>query len=52
MLAKYILAAFAVLFFAAAGLKLAAGKGGAQARTWLLVGGIFTLVSAWLFTRP
>jgi hypothetical protein len=51
MAAKYILAALAVAFFIAAGMKLAAGRNRGQARIWLLVAAIFTLVSAWLFAR-
>jgi DMSO reductase anchor subunit len=50
--AAYILAGVAVVFLAAAGLRLA--KGGApapQVRTWLLVAAIFGLVSLWLLLR-
>ena len=46
MLAKYILGALAVIF-----LTLGASRGWRhpQGRTWLLVGVIFAIVSAWLF---
>jgi uncharacterized membrane protein HdeD (DUF308 family) len=51
MLAKYILAGLAALFLAAAVLRLTGERGWShpQVRTWLLLGGIFTAVSAWLF---
>jgi uncharacterized membrane protein HdeD (DUF308 family) len=51
MLAKYILAALAAVFLAAAVLRMF-GRGGwshPQVKTWLLLGGIFSVVSAWLF---
>ncbi len=48
MAAKYILAAIALILVIAAASR---GFTGAQARTWLLVAGIFTAVSTWLFTR-
>jgi len=53
MLAKYILAGLAVVFIAAAVLRLSAARGRSlsQVRTWLLVGVIFAVVSAWLFYR-
>jgi hypothetical protein len=47
MATKYILARLAVLF-----VVLALARGGLsrpQARTWLLIAGIFGVVSAWLF---
>jgi hypothetical protein len=49
--AKYILAALACTFMIAAALRLArdGGRQHAQSRTWLLIGVIFGLVSAWLF---
>jgi hypothetical protein len=51
--AKYILAALSILFFVLAAGRLARGGGAAhpQTRTWLLVGVIFAVVSAWLFYR-
>ncbi len=51
MLAKYILAALAMAFLAAAALRLAGDRGWShpQVKTWLLLGGIFSVVSAWLF---
>ena len=48
MPAKFILAAVAVVLVIAAGTR---GFRGPQARIWLTVAGIFTLVSAWLFLR-
>jgi EamA domain-containing membrane protein RarD len=48
MAAKYILAVLAVLFLLAAATRQFRGP---QARTWLLVAGIFTAVSLWLFSR-
>jgi hypothetical protein len=50
MAAKYILAALAVVFLFLGTTRTA--KGGtahSQARTWLLIGFIFAIVSAWLF---
>jgi hypothetical protein len=51
MAAKYILAVLAVVFLAAALLRLSRGGGipHPQTRTWLLVSGIFASVSTWLF---
>ena len=50
MAAKYILAVVAVGFLAAALFRVLRGEGArAQTKTWLLVGLIFTAVSAWLF---
>jgi hypothetical protein len=51
MLAKYILAALAVAFIAAAIVRVAGDRGWShpRVRTWLLLGVIFTIVSAWLF---
>ena len=48
MAAKYILAGLAILFVLAAARR---GFRGPQARTWLLVAGIFTAVSLWLLFR-
>jgi hypothetical protein len=48
MLAKYILAALAVVFAIAA---VARGSRSPQGRTWLRVAIIFTAVSIWLFVR-
>ena len=47
MLAKYILAALAVAFLIAAGVR---GPRTPQGRIWLLVAAIFGGVSGWLFT--
>jgi hypothetical protein len=51
MLAKYILAGLAAAFLIAATLRVAGDRGWShpQARTWVLVGAIFGIVSAWLF---
>ena len=51
MLATYILAALAVAFLAAAVLRVTGERGRShpQVRTWLLIAGIFSIVSAWLF---
>jgi uncharacterized membrane protein HdeD (DUF308 family) len=53
MAAKYILAFLSIAFLAAGAMRLTrdAGKLHPQSRTWLLVGGIFALVSGWLFAR-
>lgn len=52
MLAKYILGALGVLFLLLGGSGFAAGGGrSAQGRVWLLIGVIFTAVSAWLFLQ-
>jgi hypothetical protein len=52
--AKYILAVLACAFLTAGGLHLGrdGGKQHPQSRTWLLVGAIFGIVSAWLFLSP
>lgn len=53
MAAKYILTALAVAFLAAA-VRRAGRDGGLshpQTKTWLLIGVIFGVVSAWLFYR-
>jgi hypothetical protein len=51
--AGYILAALSIVFFAAAGIRIAKGQpmSHPQVRTWLMVGGIFALVGAWLTSR-
>ena len=51
MLARYVLATLSVVFLIAA-LRAASrhGRHHPQVQTWLLVAGIFTLVSGWLFT--
>ena len=51
MLAKYILAALAAVFLAGAALRLMGQRGWShpQVRAWLLLGVIFSVVSAWLF---
>ncbi len=48
MQARSILLAIALVLVIAAAIR---GFAGPQARIWLLVAGIFTLVSLWLFTR-
>jgi hypothetical protein len=51
MLAKYILAGLAALFLGATVLRLMGERGRShpQVRTWLMLGAIFGVVSAWLF---
>lgn len=51
MLTKYILAGLAIVFIALALGRRASDRGRAapQSRTWLLIGVIFGVVSAWLF---
>jgi len=53
VLAKYILAALAAVFLATSLLLVTGGRTWThpQVRTWLLVAGIFGVVSAWLFYR-
>lgn len=53
MLAKYILGALAVVFLGLAVMRLASGgmKAHPQARTWLIIGVIFGVVSAFLFLQ-
>jgi hypothetical protein len=53
MAAKYILAALSALFLALAGWRMVGGAAAShpQARTWLIIGVIFALVSVWLFYR-
>ena len=50
MAAKYILAALAIAFLMAAGLRYAKGRAAPEpaTRTWLLIALIFTAVAAWL----
>jgi DMSO reductase anchor subunit len=48
MLAKYILAALAVVFLIAAAVR---GPGSPQGRIWLLIAAIFGVVSVWLFAK-
>ena len=48
MAAKYILAVLAIVSVAAAATR---GFRGPQARTWLIVAGIFSAVSLWLFSK-
>ena len=52
MPAKYILAALGAAFLIAGTLGRLSARPRPQARTWLLVGGIFVAVAAWLFTGP
>lgn len=50
MAAKYILAVVGVVFLVMGLLRAARlGASHPQPRTWLLVGAIFVVVSAWLF---
>lgn len=52
MLAKYILAVLATAFLVAAARgAMRRGRAHPQVRTWALVGVIFGIVSAWLFSR-
>lgn len=52
MAAKYILGGLAVAFLMAGAIRAGrVGVGHPQVRTWLLIGGIFAMVSAWLFLR-
>ena len=53
MAAKYILAALSALFLVLAVWRMAGGSGASrpQTRTWLIIGVIFALASAWLFSR-
>ena len=53
MAAKYILAALSLVFLSmAASRRTRDGAGAAsQARTWMIVGVTFAVVSAWLFIR-
>jgi hypothetical protein len=49
MTAKYILGVLGVVFLIVAGIRLAKDgwKIGPASKTWLLIGVIFTVVSAW-----
>jgi hypothetical protein len=50
MLTKYILAALSVVFLALALVRTASGtRSRGQVRTWLIIGILFGVVSAWLF---
>jgi uncharacterized membrane protein HdeD (DUF308 family) len=50
MAAKFILAGLAIAFLVAGAARLVGGAGPhPQSRTWLLIGAIFGIVSAWLF---
>jgi len=52
---RYILGCLAVLFLALGGLRVAreSGRIDPAARTWLLIGVIFSVVSVWLWvSRP
>jgi hypothetical protein len=51
MLTKYILGALSLIFLTMAFMRLARGgaKAHPQTRTWLLIGAIFGVVSAYLF---
>jgi uncharacterized membrane protein HdeD (DUF308 family) len=53
MAAKYILAVLAAAFLAAALMRVSSGGGLSDPRTktWLLIAGIFGVVSAWLWRR-
>jgi hypothetical protein len=53
MLAKYILAGLAALFLAAAAVRITGSRGWShpQVRTFLLIGVLFSVVSAWLFSQ-
>jgi hypothetical protein len=51
--AKFVLGGFAIVFLSAAMWRLSTGGGvrHPQTRTWLMVGVIFSAVSAWLFLQ-
>ncbi|MFL6601957.1 MAG: hypothetical protein ACJ8R9_11590 [Steroidobacteraceae bacterium] len=50
MTAQYVLGCLAVVFLVLGGLKSAReGKVGPAARTWLMIGVIFGVVSAWVW---
>jgi hypothetical protein len=53
MLTKYILGALSIVFLALAFTRMAGGgtKAHPQIRTWLLIGAIFGVVSAYLFLQ-
>lgn len=52
MAAKFILAGLALAFLMAGAVRVLADTSRAQGRTWLLIGAIFGIVSAWLFYQP
>lgn len=49
MAARYILAALAVVFLVLAVSRMGSGKAHPQRKTWLIIGTLFAVVSAWLF---
>lgn len=49
MLTKYILGALAMVFLVLAVSRMGSGKAHPQRRTWLIIGTLFAVVSAWLF---
>jgi hypothetical protein len=52
MAAKYVLAVVGATFLVIGVLRASrVGASHPQARTWMLVGAIFAIVSAWLFWR-
>jgi hypothetical protein len=52
MLARYILAIAGAAFLILGLVRLSmSGRSHPQARTWILVGVIFTAISAWLWTQ-
>lgn len=55
MAAKYILAALSIVFLALAVTRLVRAPAGTgmhpQAKAWLLIGGIFAVVSVYLFLQ-
>ena len=53
MAAKYILSGLAIVFLAAAFMRLLRGGGIAhpQTKTWLMIAVIFAAVSLWLFSQ-
>ena len=53
MATKYILGGLAILFLALAVMRLVrdGGRIHGQSQTWLIIGVIFAVVSAWLFAQ-
>jgi hypothetical protein len=49
MAAKFILAGLALAFLIAGAVRLVGETARAQGRTWVLIGILFGIVSAWLF---
>jgi len=50
--AKYVLAVVGIVFLVTGVLRASrAGLSHPQARTWMLIGAILGIVSAWLFSR-